>query len=122
MRRAHASFIFVLLRLSDRGVSGFGRDTITCHKRILYTSPIYSTANDDTASVSAGIASENKNRFSSKQQQEALLTCQGCSKTFPSRNSLFRHIRTDPSCSLLDDDNSVNDGVEYGKQSLAIQL
>lgn len=101
--------------MSARGVAGFGirirRDNnilLTKHcLTLLYSTP------------------PQKDDSTSKQLEEAPhTTCQYCSKSFPSRNSLFQHIRTDPSCSFLDndddDDMSVNTSVEFGKQSLAI--
>mmetsp|Transcript_32944 Transcript_32944/g.38344 ORF Transcript_32944/g.38344 Transcript_32944/m.38344 type:complete len:798 (-) Transcript_32944:30-2423(-) len=48
--------------------------------------------------------------------------CGYCNKTFETRNSLFRHLRNDPTCSTLANDGNQNSGITMKKDSVALLI
>jgi tRNA U38,U39,U40 pseudouridine synthase TruA len=48
-------------------------------------------------------------------EEQQRTTCKHCSQVLPTRNALFRHIRTDPTCSLKENP----DNIEMVKESIA---
>lgn len=62
------------------------------------TTMLYSTNIQDSVQLSNTTTGNNNNP---PNKQKTGLSCQHCSQTFASRNSLFRHLKKDPKCSLL---------------------
>jgi tRNA U38,U39,U40 pseudouridine synthase TruA len=81
--------------------------------------PLLLQTNPDTETTTV----IDKKESSPSQQPLITLECKFCSNTFASRNALFRHIRSDPTCSKLSGNNADNDQAKTTfRQIVAFQI